>query len=215
MDKVYTPYFYAVNLPKRYYKDVKDSTIEESEQLKPYIGYCENEENVIKIRTHARSMMTWVDIFETKTPIERQWCEESKIFPSSWFDEDTMLKVNQDVVPNLLLCSFDIECYSSTGLFPSASNPNDCVTMICMSFQRMHGGDINSVVLSLDAESYSVHNEIVEQCSSEEVMFQRFAEIIREYNPDVLMGYNIDIFDARYIHDRLVDTKTLFKSFKR
>ena len=59
-------------------------------------------------------MMTWIQIFETKTPMER---EELKLFPSSWFDEKVMVKVQQDVVPNILLCSFDIECYSERAYF--------------------------------------------------------------------------------------------------
>ena len=208
IDKEYTPYFYAVDLPKRYYNDIRGSVIETSIQKKPYIGFCEKDQNVVKVRTHKRSMMTWIQIYETNTPIERQWCEEFKIFPSTWFNEDTMTKVQQDIVPNILLCSFDIECYSSTGLFPTALNTTDCITMICISFQRIHGGDIISIVLTLDSESSSAPNEIVEQCSSEEILLQRFAEVIREYDPDVLMGYNIDIFYARYIHDRLIDKPT-------
>jgi len=42
-----------------------------------------------------------------------------------------------------------------------------------------------------------------ESCGSEEAMLCRFFEIIKEYDPDILVGYNSNSFDIPYIVDRI------------
>ena len=44
--------------------------------------------------------------------------------------------------------------------------------------------------------------EFVETLDSEEEMLKRFVEIIKEENPDLLVGYNSDNFDLPYIKKR-------------
>ena len=138
MDQAYTPYFFAVDLPKRYYGDIRPCTVEPSIQAKPFVGFTTTPRNVVKMRTFKRTMITWNQIHEMDTPIARQFCEELNLNPSCWFETETMQKVEcQNDVPNFLLCSFDIECYSASGDFPVSTNESDCITMICSSFQRM------------------------------------------------------------------------------
>jgi len=43
----------------------------------------------------------------------------------------------------------------------------------------------------------------VESCGSEEAMLRRFFDIIGEYDPDILVGYNSNSFDIPYIVDRI------------
>ena len=216
LDKAYTPYFYAVDLPKRYYNDIRPCTVEASPQTKPFIGFTMQPRTVVKMRTFKRRLLTWNQIHEVDTPIARQFCEESNLNPSCWFDSTTMQKCeNQDDVPNFLLCSFDIECYSASGDFPVATNESDCITMICLSFQRLKGGAINSHILTLDAQSFTETDLIVENCEEEEILLQRFASVIKQYDPDILMGYNIDSFDMRYMHARLKDKVTFYKTLAR
>ena len=47
--KSYQPYFYCVNMPKAYRRDIKHSTWEESTELRPYIGFSEKDQKVIKM----------------------------------------------------------------------------------------------------------------------------------------------------------------------
>ena len=145
LDRAYTPFFYAVDLPKRYYNDVRPCKVEPSAQTKPYIGFTTESRNVIKMRTFKRHMTTWLNVHEMDTSISRQFCEEYNLNPSCWFNPETMQKCeDQDSVPNFLICSYDIECYSLSGEFPLATNESDCITMICLSFQRMNGGSVAS-----------------------------------------------------------------------
>ena len=202
-------------MPHRYRRDVK-CTIEDSAQTRPYIGYCETVHKVVKMRTFNRRMITWKNIHETDTPIVRQFCEEFNLNPSCWFDPLTFEKnPDQDEVPNFLMCSFDIECYSETGEFPDANKTTDCVTMICLSFQRLKGGSITSHVLSLDAQPHVTTDAIVEKCDTEEALLQQFAVLVQKYNPDILTGYNIDNFDMRYMHTRLTDKEIFYQTLSR
>ena len=218
IDKPYTPYFYAVNMPVSYRRDIKKSTVETSQQTKPYIGFVDEEHKVIKMRSYTRGMITWKNIHETNAPMARQFCEENNLSPSSWFDSESMTVVteNQSAVPDFLICAFDIECYSATGAFTDASNAADTITMICLSFERLSKkGGITSYVLTLDAESYTKDGEIVEQCGSEEALLQRFACIVKQCDPDILTGYNIDNFDMKYMHTRLQDKVMFYKTISR
>ena len=173
LDKPYTPYFFAVDMPPRYRRDIKNCTVEESPQTKPYIGYSDKIYKVVKMRTFNRRMATWKNIHETDAPIERQFSEEYNLNPSCWFDSETMqLTPNQEKVPDFMICSFDIECYSESGEFPDANKPTDCITMICLSFQRFSGGRIQSYVLSLDAEPHIRSDVIVEKCNTEEHFYK-------------------------------------------
>ena len=85
LDKPYTPYFYAIDLPKRYYNDIRPCTVEPSTQTKPFIGFTTSPRTVVKMRTFKRHMITWNQIHETDTPISRQFCEEFGLNPSCWF----------------------------------------------------------------------------------------------------------------------------------
>jgi DNA polymerase delta subunit 1 len=211
----YTPYFYAVDLPKRYHRDIK-CTIEESTETKPYIGYSERSRNVIKMRTHNRRLLTWKDIHETKAPVVRQFFEERGLAPG-WFDTDTMQSLADTAKPppNLLVASFDVEAYSESREFTDASKPSDLITMIAISFQRLHGGPVTTHIVSLDAPPQSTDDLAVENCVDEQDLLQRFALAIKEHDPDVLIGYNIDIYDVKYIHERLIDKRTFYANLAR
>ena len=212
----YTPWMVTVGLPKRYYKDSRKATVEATNLKRPFVGFCEGEQDVVKFRTHQRDVSTWRRYaHEVETPLVRQFCEERKLYPG-WFDSESMQSVHSKTVPpNVLVASYDAECYSKSRDFPDASKESDCVTMIATSFQRLLGGPIKRHVVSLDAEASTSATLVVEQCNDEESMLQRFAEVINEHNPDFVIGYNTDGFDNGYINTRVKDKARFYKSLSR
>jgi DNA polymerase elongation subunit (family B) len=217
----YTPWLITVGLPKRFTKDLRKAKEEEETQLnRPFVGFTEHpQKNIVKFRTHNRYVKSWKrHAYEWDSPVTRQFSEELNLFPG-WFDPETMTNVNVDdtkAPPNILIASYDIEVYSESRKFPDAANESDCVTMIATTFQRLHGGQMASHVLSLDiAESKETEHETIEQCQNEEHLLQRFAEVIKAQNPDVLIGYNIDLFDNSYVHNRLTDRRIFYKNLSR
>jgi DNA polymerase I len=103
-------------------------------------------------------------------------------------------------LPNapLKFLSFDIECLPIGGSMPSPDESP--VIMISLTFAPAYNGH-NTIVLV--AKQVSNAGPDVESLKNEESMFKRFFEILREYDPDILLGYNINDFDIPYISDRV------------
>jgi len=72
----------------------------------------------------------------------------------------------------------------------------DPVVMISLVFEPFYRGK-KSLVLS------SRTGEGVEPCGDEKGMLQKLVEIINDYDPDVMTGYNIINFDLPYILERM------------
>ncbi len=93
--------------------------------------------------------------------------------------------------------AFDIECLPRDGGMPvPESSP---VILISLAFDPPFRGK-RSLVL---AARGGFELPDVEALESEGGMLERFFEIVREFDPDMLVGYNIDGFDLPYIKDRL------------
>ncbi|HIH44321.1 MAG TPA: DNA polymerase elongation subunit, partial [Candidatus Methanoperedenaceae archaeon] len=93
--------------------------------------------------------------------------------------------------------SFDIECLPLNGGMPVPEKSP--IIMMSLAFEPSYGTLGTLVLVGKKAD---VSGE-VEAFSSEKEMLKRFFEIIRDYDPDVITGYNINGFDFPYIIDRL------------
>jgi DNA polymerase elongation subunit (family B) len=106
---------------------------------------------------------------------------------------------DRDEIAPLKIMSFDIECYSSTGAFPSPSNLNDVVFQIGMT-TREFGRDSPPARKCLclkqtdgpDCESFTSEHDLIE----------RFSEYLAQVDPDIITGWNIFGFDLEYLYKR-------------
>ncbi|CAI4231555.1 unnamed protein product [Auanema sp. JU1783] len=96
--------------------------------------------------------------------------------------------------------SFDIECMGRRGVFPEASE--DPVIQIA-NMVKIEGQTEpfirNCFVLGTCAP---VIGSNIIQCATERDLLEKWAEFVRETDPDILTGYNILNFDLPYILDR-------------
>jgi DNA polymerase I len=92
--------------------------------------------------------------------------------------------------------AFDIECITTGGMPDAKTSP---IVLISMYFNPAHNSQ-NSLVLAAKPVS---ELEGVEGCEDEVVLLKRFFEIVKDYDPDVLFGYNSNGFDFPYIVDRV------------
>lgn len=99
--------------------------------------------------------------------------------------EDTKRTINRNKI-----LSFDIEVYNAEGMPEAENDP-----IIMMSLSGNYG--FNKVLSTKKST-----RDYVETLASEEDMLRRFVEIIKEENPDLLVGYNSDNFDLPYIKKR-------------
>jgi DNA polymerase delta subunit 1 len=107
--------------------------------------------------------------------------------------------LDRDDIAPLKIMSFDIECHSTTGAFPSPTILGDVVFQIGMT-TREFGSDAPMLRRCLclkqtdgaDCESFSTERELLE----------RFGEYLAEVDPDIITGWNIFGFDLEYLYKR-------------
>lgn len=111
--------------------------------------------------------------------------------------------------PPLLIASWDIECYSGSGNFPLAANPADKVIQIAVRLESYDTGEARDVVLCL-GETDDVPGVEIVALEDEAAVIAEFARLVRP--ADVLLSYNGDQFDWKYLHARasvvLLDDET-------
>ncbi|WP_455645731.1 3'-5' exonuclease [Methanosphaera sp.] len=172
-------------------------------------------QDVPKYRDDIRDLPSVKQIREYDIPFYRRYLIDKQITPtniiklqgetieSESYREE--LKVDDDVILFKLLedpqdthevinrnnlLSFDIEVYNAEGMPDAEKDP-----IIMMSLCGSNGF---KKVLSTKESS----RDFVETVPTEKDMIKRFGEIIKEENPDMLVGYNSDNFDLPYIKKR-------------
>jgi len=95
----------------------------------------------------------------------------------------------------LKILSIDIECVPlKRGMMPEAKK--DPIILISLTFgSEFKGG--KHISLSTRA------GKGVTSCESEREMLEKLIETIKEYDPDIITGYNINNFDMPYILERM------------
>ena len=120
--------------------------------------------------------------------------------------------------PALVIASWDIECYASTGGFPSGDEPGDVVIQIAVTLRRYGEDDPyrrvvfchKDTIIPRDSEADATGVELV--CYDDEAdVINAFFECVGAEKVDVLIGYNVQQFDWKYLVGRagvLLDDKT-------
>ncbi|MGI6564104.1 3'-5' exonuclease [Methanosphaera sp.] len=172
-------------------------------------------QEVPKLRDSIRDLPSVKQIREYDIPFYRRYLIDKQITPTNIIElyGETIdsilyseeLKIDEDVtlfkmIENPIdthktnkrnkILSFDIEVYNAEGM-PTAENDPIIMMSLC-------GNNGLKKVLSTKKSDKS----FVETLSSEKDMLKRFVEIIKEENPDMLVGYNSDNFDLPYIKKR-------------
>lgn len=141
--------------------------------------------NIIKLNGHVIERDVYADLNVD---------DDVLLFKLEEAPEDTGKTINRNRV-----LSFDIEVYNAEGMPDAENDP-----IIMMSLSGNYG--FNRVLSTKESKK-----EYVETCESEEKMLKRFVEIIKEENPDLLVGYNSDNFDLPYIKKRADTLKVKLK----
>jgi DNA polymerase I len=95
----------------------------------------------------------------------------------------------------LKVLAFDIECAPiRPGAIPEAGK--DPIILISMVFSEPFKGSVKMVLSTRPGPG-------VTTVSSEGDMLERFMETVKQYDPDILTGYNINNYDFPYILERM------------
>jgi DNA polymerase elongation subunit (family B) len=115
------------------------------------------------------------------------------------------------------ILSWDIECYSHDGGFPTGDNIENPIIQIGCVFQKYGEPEpYKRVMLSLNSCD-KIDGVIVECFDNEKDLLLGFKDLILDEDPDILTGYNIFGFDYSYIYDRvkLFDIEDEFSELNR
>lgn len=112
----------------------------------------------------------------------------------------------------IYILSFDIESYSERGfkaqknIFPDPELENDIVTQIGSTL-HIYGTKIKEeycFTINSKTDNYVEEQEgiITVVCNTEKELLQKWIKFIRNIDPDIITGYNINNFDWEYIYKR-------------
>ncbi len=225
----FEPYFYAKAPPERadILKERFKEHIKRIEVVRRFepIGYFKNPVSMLKIilydpkgvpaiRDDVKKIVD--DIYETDILFRNRYMVDSGIGGMMWAAAEpggnsndagilssiklTSGKVEPvDILKNapFRYLAFDIECLPSHGAMPMPENSP--IVLISLAFAPDFDGKKTLVLVGKKTDMKAD----VESCGSEEAMLRRFFDIIREYDPDILLGYNSNSFDIPYIVDRI------------
>jgi DNA polymerase I len=106
-------------------------------------------------------------------------------------------KVEKDELSPLKFLSLDLECVSlREGEVPDSRK--DPIIMIALTFSEPYKGN-KEMVLSTRSDKDVAYFE------DEKEMLKGLVDVITEYDPDFITGFNINNFDIPYILDRMKD----------
>jgi len=225
----FEPYFYAKAPPEmatilqeKFKEHIKK--IEPVSRFEP-IGYFKNKISMLKItlfdpkgvpviRDEVRKMVD--EIYETDILFRNRYMVDNGLGGMSWVDVEqegslnsnevlsTVKITSKKVVPVDILknaplrhLAFDIECLPLNGAMPVPETSP--IILMSLAFAPEFNG-MKTIVLV--GKNTNIEGD-VESCGSEEGMLRRFFEIIKDFDPDILVGYNSNSFDIPYIVDRV------------
>lgn len=105
----------------------------------------------------------------------------------------------------MYVAAYDLEVYSATGQFPVATNPEDQIIQIGVSFRwsDLLLESVERIVFVSGSVTPSTDPSVqFVSCKNERALLQAFAACVRTNNPDILAGYNTFGFDDGYIAER-------------
>ena len=126
--------------------------------------------------------------------------------------EDTK-SIKMDKIQKFIVASYDIECMSSTGLFPNALLDGDCITQIGTVFSYYGENEpymTHIITLNSCDRIKGLENTIIECYDNERQVIKAWTKLIQRIDPDIITGYNINKFDFKYMHDRAEKLGVLF-----
>jgi DNA polymerase delta subunit 1 len=116
-------------------------------------------------------------------------------------------------IPPLILASWDIECFSADGGFPNADKEGDQIIQIGTTFQQYGQSEPYRRVVVCLGETATPSQESIDivVCASEADVVNEWIQILQSEDADVMLGYNVNAFDWRYLFGRsnvVVDEST-------
>ena len=161
-----------------------------------------------KVKEHAKKSPNYIDHVEMDIPTFRRWMIDKKIYSLTKFrfegeeiDLGYAIKTYlirkieplDDWLTKFKVLAFDIETYRPIGV--GLKNVDKPVIII-----SIYGDGLKKVITT---KKFDTKKDYIVFKETEEDLIREFAKTIQEYNPDIIFGYNTDIFDFPYLMERI------------
>ncbi|MDM7933800.1 MAG: 3'-5' exonuclease, partial [Methanothrix sp.] len=220
----FRPYFYA-GLRESAVKDASERIremgldVEVVERFEP-IGFQESRKRMLKITTRdpkeVRTLRERIKeipgvlaVYETDILFKNRFLIDTGLGGMSWVDApvpdwistasegdapiiraESLRPVPHEANAPLRFMSLDIECLPDHGEMPRAEvSP---IILISMAFEPEYHGRTDLVLVG---KRIDCQRDDVLSCQDERDLLSRFVSILRDYNPDIVAGYNSNEFD--------------------
>ena len=108
-------------------------------------------------------------------------------------------------IAHFKVLSFDIECMGRRGHFPDPKQ--DPVIQIGNCVTRMGTNEPPTKTIFVLGSCTPINGARVRSFTDEKEMLKAWAQFVRETDPDILTGYNVQNFDVPYLLDRAIALK--------
>lgn len=146
-----------------------------------------------------------IDEFEYQISASRTYLAEKDFSCMEWLDveiEDNkieIIKSAEATKPELKILAFDMEVIEVQRGTPS-------IIMISLFGKNL------SKIITYQKANYSIDSIIVKD---EKELIEIFIEILKEYNPDIIAGYNTDLYDMPILRERAKKLKVNIGNLSR
>ncbi|MFH7903951.1 MAG: DNA polymerase domain-containing protein [Candidatus Aenigmatarchaeota archaeon] len=120
------------------------------------------------------------------------------VFTELKFEANKFEELEENKLPDFKILSFDIEVANESGIPDVKTNP---ISIISLSFYPEFEGKKSLVLVSKKVNLSNEYDYIL-SFENEAEMLKKFIEIVKKFDPDFLIGYNINNFDIPYIVER-------------
>jgi len=138
--------------------------------------------------------MRWVKVEEPEAKGPVPFTSLRPLFPADAGSEGKSSRANAP----LRHLAFDIECLPLNGAMPNPENSP--VIMVSLGFYPPYKGKEDLVLVGREVDCPRAD---VLCCNGEREMLAKFIEIFKEYDPDVVAGYDSNEFDFPYLEERM------------
>ncbi len=199
--------------------------VENSQKYQP-IGYQTEKTNVLKITLTDPSRVPEVrdtlqrekvvdNIYEADILFKYRFMADNNIFGFRWYrakgnqsrtttvkcsftlESNEITELENLENTNMKSLSVDIETISQAGL---PDSKKDIIGMISLTFSHGFNSQKSLILVS---KIFPKNGKNVNVYTNEKEMLKGFLKVLDSYDPDILVGYNINNFDFPYLLDRL------------
>ena len=153
---------------------------------------------------HIRNISgcSWISIDNNKIITIKKSNKKSYCDVEISVDWENLNPIKKDSNAPFKIASFDIEVFSHDGQFPQAHRRLDEIIQIGITYTRISESNPYRKWIACLKNTNPIENIDLVSFENEDELIEAFIEEIKNYDCDIITGYNIFGFDEKYIYDR-------------